>query len=78
MNSTGIGVCLVGNFSKDKVTKKRMGPLVHLVNTLCEYYNIPVKNILGHSEVSGSNTECPGKKFPWKEFFMKMSSKTNE
>lgn len=78
MNSTGIGICLVGNFSKEKVTEKQMRSLAYLVNTLREYYNIPVKNILGHGEVSGANTECPGTKFPWKEFHMKISSKTND
>lgn len=77
MNSSGIGICLVGNFSKDKVTGKQMESLVYLVNTLRAYYNIPDKNISGHGEVPGANTECPGTKFPWKEFYMKISSRTN-
>ena len=77
MNSTGIGICLVGNFSKEKVTEKQMRSLAYLVNTLREYYNIPVKNILGHGEVLGASTECPGTKFPWNEFYNKISYETN-
>lgn len=68
MNHKGIGICLVGNFSKEQVTKKQMDSLVYLVNILRKYFNVPVKNILGHGHVSGAKTECPGKYFPWDEF----------
>ncbi len=68
MNSKGIGVCLVGNFSKEKVSEKQMESLIYLVNTLRGYYNIPAKKILGHGQVPGAKTECPGNNFPWKEF----------
>jgi len=73
MNSIGIGVCLVGNFSKDDVSEKQMESLVYLVNILRKYYDIPVQNILGHGKVKGAKTECPGKKFPWREFYSDLS-----
>ncbi len=69
MNHCGIGICLVGNFSKDSVSEKQLDSLVYLVNILRGYYNIPVKNILGHGQVRGAATECPGNNFPWKEFY---------
>ena len=68
MNYNGIGICLVGNFSKDRVTSKQMESLVYLVNVLKEYYAVPGSNILGHGQVSGANTECPGTRFPWRDF----------
>ncbi len=68
MNYNGIGVCLVGNFSEDRVTPRQMESLVFLVNKLKDYYNIPNSNILGHGQVKGACTECPGTKFPWGEF----------
>jgi len=74
MNHKGIGICLVGNFSKDSVSVKQMESLVSLVNMLRNHYKIPVKNILGHGQVRGARTECPGKKFPYKTFFSKLSS----
>ncbi len=68
MNFKGIGICLVGNFSKEKVSQKQMGSLVYLIKILRVYYNIPYRNIMGHGQVPGAKTECPGKRFPWKEF----------
>ena len=68
MNYKGIGVCLVGNFSEDRVTKNQMDSLVLLVNELKKYYNVSDSYILGHGQVKGSSTECPGKRFPWNEF----------
>ena len=68
MNYKGIGICLVGNFSEDRVTSKQMESLAYLVNVLKEYYDVPDSNILGHGQVSGASTECPGTGFPWRDF----------
>lgn len=68
MNKKGIGICLVGNFNEEKISRKQMNSVVYLVNTLREYYKVPMKNIMGHSQVPGARTECPGKYFPWTEF----------
>lgn len=68
MNYRGIGICLVGNFSEDKVSPKQMQSLVYLVNVLKEYYRVPNSRILGHGQVKGACTECPGTRFPWAEF----------
>ncbi|MBU2540828.1 MAG: N-acetylmuramoyl-L-alanine amidase [Candidatus Omnitrophica bacterium] len=69
MNSEGIGICLVGNLSKRRPTEKQMESLIALINTLKRRYRIPVRNILGHGQVKGARTECPGKLFPWKIFY---------
>jgi LysM repeat protein len=76
MNRKSIGICLVGNFSKDVVSEKQFLSLVYLVNILKRYYRIPFKNIIGHGKVPGANTECPGKKFPWDNLITQL--KTNE
>jgi LysM repeat protein len=68
MNHQGIGICLVGNFSKESVSRKQLDSLVYLVNMLRKYYNIPQSRIMGHGEVPGAATECPGTEFPWREF----------
>lgn len=72
MNYRSIGVCLVGNFSKDRVSKKQMDSLIYLVNRLRKYYKIPKKNILGHNQVPGAKTECPGKNFPWNDLWRRL------
>jgi len=68
MNTKGIGICLVGNFNNERVSRAQFKALIHLVNQLRYYYRIPVKNILGHGQVKGSRTDCPGKNFPWTKF----------
>jgi len=68
MNKRGIGVCLVGDFTNDIPTEKQMDSLVKLVNILRKYYDIPLGNILGHGQVKGAATQCPGNVFPWTAF----------
>ncbi|MCM8774841.1 MAG: N-acetylmuramoyl-L-alanine amidase [Candidatus Omnitrophica bacterium] len=68
MNCRAIGICLVGNFNEESVSAEQMKSLVSLVHVLCHYYKIPLRNVMGHGQVSGANTDCPGKRFPWQEF----------
>lgn len=68
MNTRSIGVSLVGNFSEKRVTRQEFEALVFLVRTLQKYYGIPGSRVVGHGQVHGANTECPGKFFPWNEF----------
>jgi N-acetyl-anhydromuramyl-L-alanine amidase AmpD len=67
MNYRGIGVCIVGNFSKSAVSEKQMDTLVCLIRELCAKYRIPYNRVIGHRHARGARTECPGKHFPWKE-----------
>lgn len=71
MNERAIGICLVGDFSHNEPSAMQMKALAHAVKTLQEYYHIPKRNILGHGQVTGANTECPGKRFPW-TYFLRM------
>jgi hypothetical protein len=73
MNHKGIGICLVGNFSKEELSEKQMDSLVHLVKELKRYYKIPLSNIMGHGQVYEAATECPGTRFPWHEFKRRLS-----
>lgn len=68
MNTKAIGICLVGNFNEEKPTAKQMDSLIYLVNRLRKHYKISFSRILGHGQVPGAKTDCPGKKFPWEEF----------
>ncbi|MGD9014939.1 MAG: N-acetylmuramoyl-L-alanine amidase [Candidatus Omnitrophota bacterium] len=77
MNSKGIGICLVGDFTGEYVSEKQLSSLVYLVNLLRKYYNIPLGNIMGHGQVRGANTQCPGKKFPWNRFFNELRAAGN-
>ena len=73
MNSQGIGICLVGNFSQDSVSPRQLDSLVFLVDKLRDYYKIPDSRIMGHGQVPGASTECPGTRFPWATFRKRLS-----
>jgi N-acetyl-anhydromuramyl-L-alanine amidase AmpD len=75
MNKKAIGICLVGDFSREAPTLRQMDALVYLVKTLRKYYKIPMSRIMGHGRVSGARTECPGKRFPWRRFRKKLESR---
>jgi N-acetylmuramoyl-L-alanine amidase len=63
MNDKAIGIALVGNFSQENPTQNQMRSLTYLLKTLCSYYHIPPERIVGHRDVDGSSTECPGLRF---------------
>ena len=75
MNEKGIGVCLVGDYTTSYVSDAQLDSLVFLVNKLRLYYGIPVSNIIGHGQVPGANTACPGRNFPWTEFRKRLYAK---
>lgn len=68
MNHIGIGISLVGNFSKHHVSEQQLKSLRYLVQTLMRHYRIPRSNVIEHKDVPGAATECPGNYFPWDEF----------
>ena len=67
-NKKAIGIAVVGNYSETGLPDKMADQLVFLVTTLKTFYRIPDQNIVGHRDVPGAATECPGKFFPWNEF----------
>lgn len=67
LNQSGIGICLVGNFNRQCVSKKQMDSLVALVNRLRKAYGIPMNCIKGHGEFRGEHTMCPGRNFPMRQ-----------
>ncbi len=65
MNSKSIGVALVGNFNDALPTSKQMDSLAYLLKTLMQQYRIAPSQVMGHRDVDGASTDCPGKRFPW-------------
>ncbi|MCF6157231.1 MAG: N-acetylmuramoyl-L-alanine amidase [wastewater metagenome] len=68
-NRIAIGICLVGDFENAGTpTSKQLDSLVRLTHYLSERYNIPLSNVILHSQVHQKGTACPGKNFPFSEF----------
>ncbi len=63
VNQVGIGICLVGDFQKTYATRKQMESLTLLLKYLVRKYNIPKTRVVGHRDVPGGDTKCPGKNF---------------
>jgi hypothetical protein len=64
-NEEGIGICLVGDFSRTAPTSRQMDSLVRLVRFLQVRYHIPKSRIYGHGSTPGGHiTDCPGRRFP--------------
>ena len=65
MNRKAIGVCFVGDFEKNGgPTPAQVHSGIALVRHLAGRFSVPPENVLGHGEVSGAQTLCPGKSFP--------------
>ena len=62
MNEQGVGICLVGDFTKNRPTAAQMHSLSRLCNFLSSYCGIPRSNFRMHGDVK--NTSCPGPLFP--------------
>ena len=66
LNSNSIGVELDFNPKKDRTYNVNIIKiLVILIKNLRNKYNIPVANILGHSDIAPYRKIDPGKDFPW-------------
>lgn len=68
-NQVAIGICLVGDFENGgKPSEDQFDSLVRLTRYLSSKYDIPLSNIILHSQVHQKGTACPGKNFPMAEF----------
>jgi N-acetyl-anhydromuramyl-L-alanine amidase AmpD len=74
VNQTGIGICLVGDFSRDEPTEKQMQSLVLLIRGLQDQFHIPADQVVGHGEIIGEFSECPGHKFPWDDLRRRLNN----
>jgi hypothetical protein len=65
MNQRGIGICFVGDFeSGTGPTQAQIHAGLALVTYLAKRFDIEPKHILGHRDVDGAETLCPGQTFP--------------
>ncbi|WP_096894519.1 peptidoglycan recognition protein family protein [Candidatus Scalindua japonica] len=75
LNQISIGICLVGNFEKDKgPTDNQFTSLISLINYFSKKYNIPISHIVKHCQVLQKGTACPGRHFPYRQLINKISS----
>jgi N-acetyl-anhydromuramyl-L-alanine amidase AmpD len=61
VNLVSIGICLIGNFEKDKPSTEQTNTLRNLLKSLMGQYGLQREDIKLHKEVRLSPTACPGK-----------------
>ncbi len=61
MNSVSIGLCIIGDFSKNSPSPKLINEAAYGIVRLSKKFNIPISasSVIGHRDVSF--TVCPGK-----------------
>lgn len=62
-NEHGIGICLVGDFTKTRPTARQMAALERLSTFLCIVCHIPAGRVVTHGAVT-HKTVCPGRNLP--------------
>lgn len=62
-NDHGVGICLVGDFSKRGPSSAQLASLTRLLGFLTDRCHIPMARIETHGGVT-HKTECPGRYFP--------------
>ncbi len=62
-NDHGIGICLVGDFTRTRPTQRQLAALERLVAFLCNRCAIPPDRVVSHGAVT-HKTACPGRFFP--------------
>lgn len=60
MGQKSLGICLAGNFDDEEPAPSQLKSLELILKSLSARYKIPKENILGHLEVPGAVTPCPG------------------
>jgi len=73
-NQRGIGICLVGDFTKTRPTPRQMESLTRLVRYLCDACDIPPSRVTAHGEVN-PRTQCPGRHFALGSFKRRLASR---
>ncbi len=67
-NQVSLGICLVGNFDKEKPTAKQMDALRALVRALLVRCKLPSSAVHTHQQINAVPTRCPGRNFPTADF----------
>jgi hypothetical protein len=73
-NEHGIGICLVGDFTRHRPSEAQLNSAAKLIAFLMRQSNIPAANVVGHGQVRGAKTECPGKMFPYADLLKRVAA----
>lgn len=62
-NSHTLGICFQGNFDLEKMPDAQVNAGGWLVAQLVREYGLKINDVVGHKDMPGAETVCPGKNF---------------
>ncbi|MDX6767302.1 MAG: LysM peptidoglycan-binding domain-containing protein [Candidatus Methylacidiphilales bacterium] len=63
-NEIAIGICLVGDFQRDRPTRRQIAALIELTGYLQDKVGTPRPRFYLHRDINIISTDCPGRLFP--------------
>ena len=73
MNKKAVGISVIGNYDEVMIKSMQYNSLLLITRQIMNYFKIPISNVLGHREVKGSDTACPGKYFNMQDFRLNLT-----
>lgn len=64
LNQKSLGICLVGNFDRNRPTRKQMESLRALIDYLLDRCHLEPEAVKTHQGINTLHTKCPGRHFP--------------
>lgn len=58
-NAQSVGICLVGDFTREILEQKQKDSLKELVKNLLEKLNLGIEAVVGHNQIKPGYTQCP-------------------
>jgi len=68
LNQNSIGICLIGNFEKDRPSARQLNSLEALIRYLQKKTGLSTKAVTTHKLIHPKHTLCPGRHFPTEAF----------
>lgn len=66
-NTRGIGICIVGDLTREDITPRQYDSLITLTRELMDEYQISADRVIFHRDIN--QTSCPGERFPENTFY---------
>ncbi len=76
LNRVSLGICLVGNFEKDRPTTAQLRSLTLLVDALRKRCGVAADDVTTHQRISPVYTLCPGRNFPTSQFLRTVAARS--
>jgi LysM repeat protein len=68
LNLNSIGICLIGNFEKERPSARQLNSLEALIRYLQKATGLPTDAVTTHKLIHPKHTLCPGRRFPTQAF----------